>query len=791
MVKDSKTLMHFFNAVASIFLIVTPVNLVAQSDTLCKSMLTGRIIDEHDKEPLESATIHILELNKTGVSDEKGRFLIENICDGNYTVQISHIGCSSIETKVAIKGKTNQNFYPEHHLELLKEAEIRVKKTVEQTTQVKNNVSEEKLNQSKGQSLGDALKNITGVNSLNTGNSVSKPIIHGMHSNRILILNNGIRQEGQQWGIEHAPEVDPFIANNISVIKGANSVRYGSDAIAGVVLVDTKPMRDSAGIGGEINLVGMSNGKAGTSSAYLEGNFNKLKAFSWRAQGTLKQSGNISAPHYILVNTALKEYNFSYALAWTKKNYGTEVFYSQFNATFGIFGASHIGNITDLKKAFESPVPLEKGAFTYDIGRPRQHTEHELFKSKSFIKTGNAGKLSLIYARQYNLRYEFDKHTPLNDSLKALNKPDLKFEITSHTADLIWEHTKIKKVSGSIGISGITQGNTYEGRALIPNFRNYSGGIFWIERWRKNRFELEGGVRYDYKWMQIFKYQYIGNATYELIQPIHKFENVSGNLGAIFKKDSTLNLSFNLGSAWRAPSVNELYSYGLHHGAAAIEYGDHTLQLERTYNAILSVRYTPAKKMHLEVSPYYHYIQNFIYRQPASAPVVTINGAFPAFNYMQTDASIKGCDFFLNYKLNRSLELTSKVSMIRSWNHRERNWLNMMPSDRYEAEVTYRFKAFKKITSSYLSSSILYVTKQWRVPANSDFVAPPDAYYTVNLHASCSVKIKNQNLEFGVSVLNLLNQSYRDYLDRFRYFADAMGRNVTFRVKVPLNIKIK
>ena len=340
-----------YKIIASIFLFLIQANLFAQSDTLCKSVLAGKIIDEHDKSPLEFANIYILELKKGGVSDSKGFYKIENICDGSYTIRISHLGCKPIETKIIVKGKTSKTFYPEHHTEILKDVEVTAKKSIEQTTQVKNDISDEKLNQSKGQSLGDALKNITGVTSLNTGNSISKPIIHGMHSNRILILNNGIRQEGQQWGIEHAPEVDPFIANKISVIKGANSVRYGSDAIAGVVLVETKPMRDSAGIGGELNLVGMSNGKAGTASAYLEGNFNKLKAFSWRVQGTLKQGGNISAPNYILINTGLKEYNFSYALAWNKEKYGTEIFYSQFNTTFGIFGASHIGK-THLKVPF-------------------------------------------------------------------------------------------------------------------------------------------------------------------------------------------------------------------------------------------------------------------------------------------------------------------------------------------------------------------------------------------------------------------------------------------------------
>ncbi|MSP69391.1 MAG: TonB-dependent receptor, partial [Bacteroidetes bacterium] len=157
----------------------------------------------------------------------------------------------------------------------------------------------------------------------------------------------------------------------------------------------------------------------------------------------------------------------------------------------------------------------------------------------------------------------------------------------------------------------------------------------------------------------------------------------------------------------------------------------------------------------------------------------------------QTNAILKGIDFYLNYTINKSFEITSKASILRAWNKKENNWLIMMPSDRYEAEITYRFKKYKKINNAYISSSFQYVTKQWRVPANSDFVPPPSAYYLVNLHASFSVQVKNQNIEFGVSVFNLLNKSYRDYLDRFRYFTDAMGRNITFRIKVPFNIGFK
>jgi iron complex outermembrane recepter protein len=772
------------------FILLASVVSFAQEDPLknrCENVLEGKVLDEHDKSPLEFANLFILELNKSAFTNEKGYYKFEGLCAGIYTIRINHLNCEPIEEKVEVRKNTRRNFTPEHHAELLKGVDITTEKITEQTTQTKSDITAEKLEQYKGQSLGETLKNVPGVASLNTGNSISKPIIHGMHSNRILILNNGIRQEGQQWGVEHAPEVDPFIANKISVVKGANSVRYGSDAIAGVVLMETKPLRDSAGMNGELNLIGATNGRGGTASGFVEGNLKKLSALSWRVQGTVKQNGNISSPNYILVNTGVKENNFSYALGWNKTNYGIDLFYSQFNTSIGIFSASHIGNLTDLQRAFDSNIPLETGSFTYKIARPYQHIEHELFKVSAFVRTGNTGKLTFTYARQHNLRFEYDKHGRWKDSLASVKKPELSLEITSHTGDLIWEHNRIKNLSGSIGISGVIQGNTYDGRFLIPNFRNYNGGFFWIERWKKNRIELEGGVRYDYKWMQVYKYDYIGNASYVLVSPILIFQNTTGNLGAIFKKDSTLNFSLNVGTAWRAPTVNELYTSGLHHGAAAIEYGNDSLRPEKAYTAIFTTRYSIGNRIYLEISPYANLINDFIFREPSKQPILSIQGAFPGFYYKQTNATLTGCDFFLNYKIFGNFELTSKASWLRARNQKTKDWLIMMPSDRYEAELTYRFRDTKYTYSSYISSSVMYVTKQWRVPANVDFAEPPSAYYTFNLHAASSIYIGRQKVELGISVFNLFDQAYRDYLDRFRYFTDAMGRNFVLRLKVPFN----
>jgi iron complex outermembrane receptor protein len=776
-------------------LFLFPKLLLAQNplvlNSLCNSTLEGKILDDHDRTVLEYASIYIVELQRGTTSDLKGNYLIKNLCDTIYTIQISHIGCEPIELKIRINGKTIQDFYPEHHTEELNKAEVFGEKILDQTTQSKISVKPEKLEQAKGFSLGRSLKSIPGVNIMSNGNSIAKPMIHGLHSNRVLILNNEIRQEGQQWGVEHAPEIDPFIAGELSVVKGANSVRYGSDAIAGVIIVNPKKLEYKPGLRGELNLIGMSNGRSGTVSSILEGSFKKLNYFSWRVQGTMKQNGTIHAPNYFLINTGLKEYNFSYQLNYIKKKYGAEIFYSQFNTKIGIFSASHIGNLTDLERAFNSPVPLETGDFTFQINRPYQAIEHELLKAKFYLNTGDNSKISFIYGRQYNLRNEFDKHRPLNDSLAELNLPDLHYEITTQTLDVLWNHRLSKHIFGVVGSNLMNQGNTYKGRALIPNFRNNTGGIFLIERFKHQLFEIEAGIRYDYKKLQAYRYQYISAGEYELVSPIHEFDNYSGNIGVIFKPDSNLNASLNIGTAWRSPSINELYSSGLHHGAAAMEYGNDQLKTENSASLVLSIRYSPSKKIYFESDLYYNNMNDFIYRNPLDEPVLTIRGAFPAFEYTQTDAILKGGDFFLKYLIHPQLELSTKYSILRAWNKTANDWLVMMPADQGEIEITYRLKNSKKMFDSYISVSSNYVNKQWRVPSNSDFVAPPNAYYLFDLNTSTTLLLGKQPLTIGFSVLNLLNNTYRDYMDRFRYFTDAIGRNYTLRIKIPLLINSK
>lgn len=749
----------------------------------CNFTLSGKIIDLHDGKELEGTIITVLETKQNYITNNHGKFSIDKLCNRNYSLLIQHLGCKDTVIKTTVSKSSYLNIKLPHSLIELNEIDIMDKRQEMVKTQTTDELTGKDLDKTRGQTLGDALKNISGVTTFNTGSTISKPMIHGLLGYRILILNNGIRHEGQQWGNEHAPEIDPFVAQKLSVVKGANAVRYGSDALGGVIVVEPNDLPDTASVTGEVNLIGASNGQAGTGSAILQGYFDKLKGFNWRVQGTYKKSGNVKTPEYYLKNTGVEEYNFSYALGYHRKKIGAEVYYSQFNTKVGIFSGAHIGNLTDLQNAFNAKKPQDSLAeFTYEINRPYQQIAHELIKGKLHYHFAPKWRLIAQYAYQYNMRSEYDKHKPLNDSLAALNLPELDYRVTSQTGELVLEHDNIKRFRGQFGGSYMNQKNIYLGRFFIPNYVNNTWGIFATERFVSEHWELEAGLRYDEKYLQSYFYE---NKIY--VAPFLKFNNASWNAGSIFKPNNYFHVFINVGSAWRSPAPNELYSNGIHHGVGSIERGNKNLVPENVYNGTVTGALN-IKQLFAEVTVYHNQFKNFIYLNPAAKPELTIKGAYPVFNYLQSDARISGADLKLSLNIFNHLNFTTKAMWLRGWNESINDYLIYMPSDNYSLETKLYFNGKRYFLNNFLQLNYQYVTKQWRVPKNTDFAPPPNGYDLIGLECGTDVKIGKQQINISFSANNLLNKAYRDYLDRFRYYADAMGRNFIIRIKVPLTV---
>ncbi|GAA4470453.1 TonB-dependent receptor [Nemorincola caseinilytica] len=745
----------------------------------CNFRISGVVTDDQ-RHPLIGAIIRLeTDSAKGDVTDTGGRFSIHRVCPGHTLLTCRADGFSTGVAHMHITGNSTIRFSLNADKNQL--AEVVVNGVRLQDIHSLSQVELRGLErfQASGKTLGDAIKALPGLNAIQTGPTISKPMIHGLHSSRVLILNNGIRQEGQQWGSEHAPEIDPFVANRISVVKGAASVRYGADAIGGVVLLEPDPLPVAKGMSGNVYLIGQSNGRMGTASATVQGRTGE-HGIAWRVQGTAKQGGNFSTPHYYLKNTAMREQNFSAQAGYKYKGLDVAAYYSMYHTRNGIFEGSHAGNITDLYAAIARERPVTASVFSYDIARSYQDIRHELAKVGATYHFANEGKLEMNAARQDDIRQEYDVSLPYTKDPTLLSKPQVSFQLMTHSAELVYTTPSRNGLSGNMGMAGNTQGNVFKGiRYLVPNFRTYSGGVFAIERYNTGKLTFEAGARYDHRWQRVYQRN---ASTLQTYHTTLTFSNPTGTVGAIYRATDKLSFTANAGTAWRAPSVNELYIHGVHFSDASYQDGDSTLKAERSLNTGITVAYN-SKKLRATADVYRNHIGNYIYETPQLQPVTLLSGTFPAFRFTQDNVTISGVDASLQYDFARHFTLQSRATIVRGYNNTADAWLIYMPADRYENGIVFNLHELRFMEEPYISVENVSTLRQTRVPQGLDYAAPPAGYSIFNASAGFTTHIRKKKMMVDVTVANMTNTRYRDYLDKFRYYADNIGINFIVKTR--------
>jgi iron complex outermembrane receptor protein len=750
-----------------------------KAQTNCSTIIKGSVVEVHNLEPIPYAVIHIDETGTDYQSDERGQFVMRNICAGTYHIHIYAQGHEELADNLVVEKDAELRFKLKHLENVLQEVTVKEERT-HTIVQSKDYLAKAALVENAGKTLGDLLKEVNGVSTLNNGANIVKPVIHGMHSNRILLLNNGLRQEDQQWGSEHAPNIDPFVADKITVLKGAASARYGTDAIGGVVLIEPAPLPRTPGWNGGVNISANSNNRMGVISGMVEHNFKDVPALSIRAQGTYKKGGNYKIPGYWVANTGVQEANYSVNAGWKKVHYGLGAYYSHFSTEIGIYRGSHTGNEKDLMAAINSPAPLVPAEFTYEINRPKQVVLHDLAKLKAHADT-RIGMWELVYGYQHNYRQEYD--------VIRVDKPEAQLNLTlnTQTLNLNLDHKPIGRLTGQVGVDALYQENFLQpgDRVFIPNYLTYGAAGYLIERMNVKNVALEGGLRYDYRKYDMYNPE--GN-NQQVVHYALNYQNLSATLGA--KQDINKNWSWlaTVASAWRAPQANELFSAGLHHGAARIELGNKDLKAEHSYNLNVDVKYQQEEKLSATVSLYTQYINNYIYLEPGP-DVLTIRGYFKTFNYKQTNAWFTGADVTVDYNWNSHFNSVAKAAIVRARDVSKNDWLILIPSDRLSLSNRYTTNISKRVQRAYAEIEGRYVFRQVRIPRNFDqidYPRPPEGYFLLDASIGADVLINNRAITASVTLANALNTQYRDYMDALRYFIDQPGRSLVVRVHIPL-----
>ena len=757
-----------------IFIIILVHNsLFAQN---CSLNITGYVYEENTDKPIGGSRVILYNQKKQPTSNKKitltaenGFFSFSELCKGTYKIDVFYISGDSFSTEVSINS-VDKSIIIRLKPNVQDLNEVVVSKNISRLSGVKVELSQKIFEESKGQSLANALSHLSGVSTLSTGSTISKPVIRGLHSNRILIINNGVKLEGQQWGSDHAPEVDAFSVQSLSVSKGAANLIYGGDAIGGVVITEPLALPKDKSSHFEYNGVFMSNNFLVGSALSFDQNFKKHPKWSWRIQSSYKRGGNARTPLYYTQNTGFLEWNVGTNWGYDNKKYKADFFLNNYHNTLGIFTGSNYGNIDDLLRAINSPIPINnKDTFSYFINRPYQDVNHITFKHSSIFTFKNRGKLTARISFQNNHRQEFDYAV-------LTSAPELDLTLQTYLTDIYYE--KLGKLTKTFGLSNETQINqTFGVRFFIPNYSQINQGGYAIFKYPLGiTKKIEFGFRFDYKFL---------TTNRNNVNGIYSQNRFFDNYAATFLYEKTFNrfnkLTFNTSLATRAPSVTELYINGLHQGTASFEIGDSTLKSEKSFNNSLDWQIDfNDQKDHFEASIYFNLIFDYINLIPRATPYYTPRGSFPAFNYVQTNTIFTGLDFTLNKFIYKNLNFDLVGSYLLARNLQSNDWLEQITPNKLQMDVNYAYSnAYPN--ENYVKLGVNLVFKQYNIPKQYyDYLPPPPGYALVSFDAGYRI---NKKMHLGFSINNLLNQQYRDYLNRFRYFTDATGINVALRFK--------
>ncbi len=766
--------------------------------------VSGTVLDFHDKTLLKNARVTLGDLET--FSNSEGRFSFPEVKKGRYKLVASHPACEVFEDMVVVDQNLSLTINLEHHRGEIEEVNLHG------TQKISGSVTMQVLDQkemlkSSSENLGNLLKNISGVTGLKTGNNIVKPVIHGLYGTRISILNNGVKMAEQEWGVEHAPNVDVNSFGHVDVVKGASALKYGNEVSGGVVLLEANELPKKDSLFGRIKLSGIWNGRGGEVSAEAV----KTWENQWfvKAGGSYRKLGDQHVPKHTLQNTGAEIGSFN--LSTGKRSFlkGIEFSYSGIQQTFGIFKGAHLGGPQDFYQAINFGQPYFLDDFTYEIGSPRQEVGHHIAKISAYHRFANLGKFSFLYSFQVNERQEFDiRKGDLEE------KPSMDLQLVTHEANFV-HLLEREKWSLESGISGRIQDNfpdpSTEARRLIPDYYRYDAGIFSVyKRSLTPKTEFEAALRYDFNRFDAYKY-YDSSAwtNYEdefsdffvresgsrvLTRPVLDYHNFSANLGLNHAFSKSFNVKFNASRTDRAPNAAELFADGLHHSAAIMEEGDLRIKKETVYsfnfNALANL--DVLNGLALEVNPYFMYSDSYINQIPTGIKN-TNRGVFAVWTYQQIEANILGIDADLKLNITDQITWTSSFSALQGQDlSNDEALILMMPTN---WRNTLEWKP-KKNSGFYVRLENESVARQKRFPIRNqtvdfiengvfvsrelDYSTPPAGYSIFHIGAGLDV-LKNLNLNLRLN--NIFNTEYREYLNRMRYFMPEPGRNIVATIQ--------
>lgn len=780
------------------------VQLYANPGTIYGSFF-GKITDSKTGKPISGASVYFTDIKSGTFTDAEGNFVMKNIPEGKHLVEVSHIGYTTIAATIDISGNTKKDFLLAGSVVENSAVIVTGVTGATQTKKVPFAVSvmrKQDLMRSASNNIIESLTKIGGVSTLSTGPAISKPVIRGLGYNRVLIVNDGVRQEGQQWGDEHGIEIDEASVNKIELLKGPASIIYGSDAMAGVINIITNVPVAANTIRANISSNYQTSNRLRSINANIGGNKN---GFNWNVYTSNRVAADFRNKYDGPVfNSKFKENNIGGYIGYNG-NWGySHLLVSNFNLKTGLVEGER-----DADGYFVKPLAGggETRATTDDFKSttpeiPYQHIRHFKIATDNSIKI-NKNRLSFNIGYQRNQREEFGNPDDLTERALYFDLKTITYTTQFHLAEN-------KGWKTSMGVNGMQQQNTNRGaEQLIPDYKLFDFGTYLYAQKTLSKITLSGGVRFDTRNIGVKDLLDAGTIKGNAFSK--KFSNISGSIGVAVQASEKLNLKLNIARSFRAPSIPELASNGSHEGTLRYEYGDPDLKSETSLQVDGGIELN-AEHVSFGLTAFYNSFNNFIFYQKLEAVVggdslVNVNGDdLTAFKFDQRKAALAGFEATIDIHPHPLdwLHIQNTFSFVRGkFNTAIEGNTNIpfIPAPKLTTEFKAELKGIKKhAANAYIKMELDNTFTQNNVFTTYATETRSKGYTLLSAGFGADIinKKKQTLFSFSIAAINITDMAYQNHLSRLKYAAENMatgrsgvfnmGRNFSFKVNVPLEI---
>ena len=645
-------------------------------------------------------------------------------------------------------------------------------------------VSRDYLQQNFSGSLMQSLQGIPGVKAMSIGSGQSKPTIRGLGFNRMVVAEDGIKHEGQQWGDDHGLEIDQFAVDRIEVTKGPAALLYGSDAIGGVICLYTNHIPTDS-VSGAVLVFGRSNNRQLGASAKIG---LRRDRFFFRANITAINYGDYKIPadsiqyysYYIklkdrrLRNTAGLERDGSLMVGYAGYNFHTDLRVSDSYSKSGFFANAH-----GLEVRLSG---IDYDHSTRDIDLPHQWVNHlKVLSHSSWRNEVVSVDASLAY--QQNRREECSEPVSHGYMPTPGDEVERHFDKSTYTAN-IGLKMSLERHSLNAGVNAEYQHNRRSGWGfIIPDFETGSFGAYLLDKYEpSDNLKLNAGLRFDRAQTHIHSYNdwYLTPVGADSVYKQRSadidltFSNLTWSIGAVYSAGAWL-MKANVGKSFRIPIPKELGADGINYHIFRYERGNAELNPEVSYQLDLSI-YKSGKLLTVQVEPYVNYFPNYIYLNPTAQ----YEEGLQLYHYTQAEVLRYGVECQADYKITRHFEAELKGEYLYAEQLSGAKKGYTLPfSTPWSVDAGLKY-SHKHHGEGSVGLNVHLVGKQ-------DNIVPPekptDGYWTLNLTANHRFRLTGSSINVSLHADNLPNKRYYDHTSYYRLIdVPEAGRNFAIMV---------